>query len=257
MGRLAEASDMTLQGTIEQSRRDMAILEELIADPRRLGPYYQPIQRLSDGTLVGYKATGRGDAGTQLADTLTLLSVSRANGLVERLDWAFRCLAFDDLTSGKGSTVGPATLFITPEPETYGSMCPPRLTSSLSRARRELVVVAEIPAEVYPDVDRVCAAVAEFRSYGWQIATRDQADVSGGLDLLGRIRPDVVQVDLSRPGRVPGTSHAGVTRLLAWAASAGAQVMATDVDSIERHDVARSLGATLVRGFFVGEPRTF
>ena len=86
---------MNLLDSTEKARRDRVLIEALIEDPSRLGPDYQPIKDLSDGSVVGYKATGRGQQGTELDNTLALLESAQSSGLVERLDWAFRCLAFE------------------------------------------------------------------------------------------------------------------------------------------------------------------
>src|SRR5687768_1904237 len=112
---------MSLSDSMDTMRANRALIEDLIEHPERLGPDFQPIKLLADGTLVGYKATGRGQEGTELGSTLALLESAQGLGLVERLDWAFRCLAFDEMLD-KGIDL---ELFITPEPETYGGVCPP------------------------------------------------------------------------------------------------------------------------------------
>ena len=80
---------------LDRTRRTRVLVEELIADPAQLGPDLQPVRRLTDDAVVGWKATGRGQPGTELADTLALLDEAVSLGLVERLDWAFRCHVFD------------------------------------------------------------------------------------------------------------------------------------------------------------------
>ena len=45
--------------------------------------------------MLGWKATGRGEHGTEVADTLSLLEKAATLGLVEGLDWVFRCLTVD------------------------------------------------------------------------------------------------------------------------------------------------------------------
>ena len=58
---------------LDRTRRTRVLVEELIADPAQLGPDRQPVRRLTDDAVVGWKATGRGKPGTELADTLALL----------------------------------------------------------------------------------------------------------------------------------------------------------------------------------------
>lgn len=239
---------MSLMDSTEKMRRDRVLIEQLIEDPRRLGPDFQPIKSLADGSLVGYKATGRGQTGTDLDSTLALLTSAQSSGLVERLDWAFRCLALD-VAADAGLT---AEVHLTPEPETYNSPCPPRLATSFGRGRRALKIAAEVHAAAFdhPGLD---AAVAEWRGWGWKVVVADVADLFDAtlLRRLDQIRPDVLQVDLAKPGR---ESDPSARELLNWAGATGVQVHALGVDSEARRDQALALGAVAGRGRLVGAP---
>lgn len=243
----ADAAIVTLTDELGQTRRTRALVEELIADPAQLGPDFQPIRRLDDDSLVGWKATGRGLPGTDLADTLALLAGAASLGLVERLDWAFRCLAFDRAVDA-GVDV---PLHITPEPETFISACPPRLAVSFGRGRRALSVSAEIHDDAFVDVARLHAAVEEFREWGWAIVLADVSDLAAATQSMDWLSPDVVQVDLGVPDHLRSP---GVRRMVATAAECGAEVMALGVDSPKRRSEAVELGATLGRGRLLGAP---
>jgi EAL domain-containing protein (putative c-di-GMP-specific phosphodiesterase class I) len=238
---------VTLSDQLDQTRRTRALVEELIADPGQLGPDFAPIRRLDDDALVGWKATGRGLPGTELADTLALLAGAASLGLVERLDWAFRCLAFDRAVDA-GVDV---PLHITPEPETFVSACPPRLAVSFGRGRRALSVAAEIHDDAFADLGRLRAALDEFRGWGWAIVLADVSDLPEATQAMSWLSPDVVQVDLSIAGRLRSPA---VRRMVATAAECGAQVMALAVDSPLRRSEAVELGATLGRGTLFGAP---
>jgi EAL domain-containing protein (putative c-di-GMP-specific phosphodiesterase class I) len=242
---------MSLLESTEKLRRDRVLIEALIEEPSRLGPDFQPIRGLADGEVVGHKATGRGQRGTDLDDTVALLAGAQSTGLVERLDWAFRCLALD-VAVDAGL---PGELHLTPEPETYGSPCPPRLVTAFGRGRRALPVAAEVhPAGLaHPRLD---AAVAEWRGWGWRVVLADVADARGLApgDLvrrLDRLRPDVVQVDVRDPGH-PAVPQ--VSEVLGWAMTHGAHVHAVGVDSEARRAQALDLGAVAGRGLLLGLP---
>ena len=239
---------MTLLDTTEKMRRDRLLIEALIDDPSRLGPDFQPIKNLSDDALVGYKATGRGQSGTELDSTLALLSSAQSGGLVERLDWAFRCLAFD-VAAEAGVT---AEIHLTPEPETFGSSCPPRLATAFGRGRRSLKVAAEVHAAAFAQAG-LEAAVSEWRGWGWRVIVADVAHVYDValLRRLDQLRPDAVQVDLSKPGR---ESDPGVKEILSWAVGAGIDVHALAVDTDVRRQQALDLGAVVGRGRLLGVP---
>lgn len=240
---------MPLSADMERVHRTRELVEELINDPRRLGPDYQPIVRLADQKLVGVKSTGRGSPGTDLADTLTLLDGARSLGLVERLDWAFRALTFDDL-SGRDDV----ELHLTPEPETFGTACPPRFAGSVARGRRELAVAAELHADSFGPGVALDQGLREIREWGWRVVLADVADDETAVRGAYGIRPDVVQLDLRLPGRRPGTLPAGAQRLLSMASDTGAQVMALGVDSEAARGLAVDLGCVLARGALFGRP---
>jgi EAL domain-containing protein (putative c-di-GMP-specific phosphodiesterase class I) len=241
---------MSLLNSVEKLRNDRLLLERLIEKPEQLGPDFQPVRSLDDDTVVGYKATGRGQAGTELNSTLALLESAQGLGLVERLDWAFRCLAFDVFLD-RGVDV---EMWITPEPETYRSACPPRLATSWGRGRRGVRVAAEVPAHAFADPAYLRSGVEEFRDWGWRIVADDVADVPGAVGLLDQVRPDVLKLDLDKPGRAPGAVADGVRAMLDHAARRGIAVVALGVDSESRRDAAKSLGATLGRGRLLGTP---
>ena len=237
----------SLVNALDRTRRTRALVEELINDPAQLGPDFQPVRRLTDNAVVGWKATGRGRPGTELADTLALLGGAASLGLVERLDWAFRALVFDRaVLAGVRETV-----HLTPEPQTYLSACPPRLAVSVGRGRRELAVAAEVHDDGLADLRLLERAVAEMRGWGWQIVLADVADERDALHALDLVRPDVVQVDLSRAGR---RGSAAVAAFLEAGLSVGAEVMALGVDSAGQRAEAMTLGATVGRGLLLGTP---
>jgi EAL domain-containing protein (putative c-di-GMP-specific phosphodiesterase class I) len=237
----------SLVTALDRTRRTRALVEELINDPAQLGPDFQPVRRLTDDAVVGWKATGRGRPGTELADTLALLGEAASLGLVERLDWAFRALVFDRaVLAGVRETV-----HLTPEPQTYLSACPPRLAVSVGRGRRELAVAAEVHDDGLADLRLLERAVAEMRGWGWQIVLADVADERDARDAVDLVRPDVVQVDLSRAGR-PGS--AAVATFLEAGLAVGAEVMALGVDTAGQRAEAMALGATVGRGLLLGTP---
>lgn len=241
---------MSLLRSVEKLREDRALIERLIEAPSQLGPDFQPVRVLADDTVVAYKATGRGQAGTDLDSTLALLESAQGLGLVERLDWAFRCLALDVFVENGTD----AEMWITPEPETYRSPCPPRLATSWSRGRRAVRGAAEVPAHAFAAPDAMLAGVDEFRSWGWRVVADDVADVPRGLELLDQVRPDVLKLDLDRPGRHPGAASDPVRAMLDLAARRSIPVMALGVDTEARRTAAQELGATLGRGRVLGLP---
>jgi EAL domain-containing protein (putative c-di-GMP-specific phosphodiesterase class I) len=232
---------MNLRGELDQARRTRVAIEELIAAPALLGPDLQPIRRMADGGLVGHKAVGRGRPGTEIGDTLSLLAGAQSLGLVERLDWAFRCHTFDVALS----TPDLGELHLTPEPETFGSPCPPRLSESWHRGRRALSLVAELHDDAFADLPRLSRALEEMRGWGWRFAVGDLSPYRSLWDAVAQVGPTYVEVDLADPSRA---ALAEVADWLAVGQAAGATVLAVGVDSAAAHEAASRVGAQLFRG---------
>lgn len=231
---------MSLADQLEHARRARTAIEDLIAHPELLGPDLEPIRRVSDGLLVGHKATGRGKPGTEVGDTMTLLEGAKSLGLVERLDWAFRCHTFGVALAR--TDIG--ELHLTPEPETFGSACPPRLAETWSRGRRELDVVAELHEDAFADLATLRSACDEMRGWGWRFAVADLADHPTVVEQLTWIQPTYVEVDLADIRRLDKSS------VRAWVSAgraAGAGILAVGVDSEAAHTAARAGGADLTR----------
>lgn len=240
---------MALPTDVAQTYRTRDLIEALIADPRQLGPDYQPIHSLANNSLVGFKATGRGAEGTDLADTLSLLDGARSLGLVERLDWAFRALAVEDLLP-----MPHYELHLTPEPETFGTLCPPRFAGVMSRGRAGLRVAAEIHPESFEPGVALHAGIAEIREAGQKVIVTGLVASPELVARAAEIRPDVVQIDLRHAvGAVSDEDHR-VRQACDLAHEVGAAVMAIGVDTPTLREHALALGATLARGDLYGVP---
>lgn len=240
---------MPLSTDLERTYRTRELIEALLSDPRQLGPDYEPIHSLTDGALIGYKATGRGAAGTELSDTLSLLDGARSLGLVERVDWAFRALAFEDMLK-----TPQLALHLTPEPETFGTPGAPRFAGITAQAKRELTVAAELHAEAFADGVALDAGIGEMREWGWSLVLADVADDDLALRRAAQFCPDVIQIDLRLAGRAEGDEHHGVRRLLALAVDCGSEIMALGVDSPSLRELAVERGASVARGGVFGRP---
>ena len=236
----------TLSDELAVTRQVRRHLEDLIAEPAQLGPDYQPIRRLADDEIAGWQVAGRGQATGDRADLPTLLRAARSLGLAERLDWTFRCLAFERAIAG-GLT---EPLHIRPSVAVYGTVAPPRLAVAFSRARAQVKVVAEVHEAAWDQPTLVTTGVEEFRRWGWDVAV---GDLSGRQDfgsLLQKVKPKVAAVDLSTPGR---SNDDNVKRYVETAHRLGIETIAIGVDSPLRRGEAVALGLTLARGRAIGE----
>ncbi len=245
-----------LGDALRRTRQARTLVESLIADPSLLGPDFTAIRSLtpaadaaerrppSAAPRLGWQVAARGRPGTAVSDALSLLSEARRLGLVERLDWAFRCHVFDVASAANVD----GELHLRPEPETFGSPCPPRLAVSFLRGRRSLAVVAELTEAAFADTDRLRTSVEQMRSWGWQFSYADLQGTAAeqrAIALAATIRPAYQQVDVRR----------GATGALHETAQAhGATLLAVGVDSPAELERARGLGAAWGCGTLIGLP---
>jgi EAL domain-containing protein (putative c-di-GMP-specific phosphodiesterase class I) len=222
-------------------------IEELIADPRRQSYRFEPIISLDSDGIIGYRSRTAGQLGTGLHTTPQLIDAAVATGQLDRLDWSVRTFLMSHaLELGLQSQ-----LHFTPEPATYGRPCPPDLSLPFVRARQELRMAAEIPLAAFAEEWMLRSGVGQFRSYGWLVVIDDVADLPNGLALAEQLEPDWVRLDMDLPGRTPQVSES-VATMLDWAKRNGVSVLAHGVNSAERRDAARDLGASFARGSFIG-----
>ncbi|HVF19976.1 MAG TPA: EAL domain-containing protein [Mycobacteriales bacterium] len=248
----ATSFDSGLAGSVQNLQRDREILDRMVAD-QSLTSDFQPVVELATGEVAGYKAIAHGPEGTAVATPVGLLESAKATGHLERLDWMFRCRAFE--LAMDGGVTKPKRVHITVESETYGSSCPPRLAAAFGRARRELLVAVDVPVRAYDDAEGLARGLDETRQIGWLVSLDDIAERPDAIEALDAIQPDVIKLDLARPGRVAGPGQLpGVTSLLAYAARTGTAIMAESVDLAVHRGVAEALGATYARGRVFGSP---
>jgi EAL domain-containing protein (putative c-di-GMP-specific phosphodiesterase class I) len=84
----------------------------------------------------------------------------------------------------------------------------------------------------------------------------DLVDLSddAGLSAIDEVAPDVVQLDVSKPGRSPDAMAPEVRAWIDAARSHGAELMALGVDSSHARAAAVALGCTTARGLLLGAP---
>lgn len=244
-----DAAVSPLQGMVDEMQRNRALVEGLIDSPARQDVMFQPIADIASGEVVAYRSRILGRQGSDF-NTAAVLAACEGTGLLERLDWSYRVHVLDSVLQ-RGLKL---PVHMTPEPITYGALCPPRLAATFGRARRELSLGSEIPTAAFSDVPMLLRGIDEQREWGWRIVCDDIGDSAEAVAELDRVRPDWIRVDFDLPGRNTASLAPGVRRMLDWATANNATVMGHGVDSAQRKTQAAELGATVIRGLVVGPP---
>jgi diguanylate cyclase (GGDEF)-like protein/PAS domain S-box-containing protein len=105
------------------------------------------------------------------------------------------------------------------------------------------------------DINHLEAVFDYYRSHGCRVALDDLGAGYSSLNLLVRLRPDIVKLDKDIVQALPdATSVAVVTAIVDIAHSYGGQVLAECVETEEQAAVATELGADLGQGWLFGRP---
>ncbi len=213
-----------------------------------LRPVFQPIVDLGTGEVAGYEALARGPAGSPLESPAAMFSAAREAGRLAELDSACRSAA---LAAARTADLrAPSSLWLNVEPEAVddwrGAALPtagPRLV--LEVTERELALK---PAELLE-------AVMTLRRQGAAIALDDVGADPRSLALLPFVAPEVVKLDMHLVRTEPTEEILrGLGTIHAWAARAGARILAEGLETPEHLEQARRLGATLGQGWLFGRP---
>jgi EAL domain-containing protein (putative c-di-GMP-specific phosphodiesterase class I) len=225
-----------------------------ILQGRRLETVFQPIVHLDSGVTVGYEALVRGPAGSAFASAQSLVEEAYRAGRVVEFDWAARASACR--AALRAGLPTDCLLFLNIEPLAMNSECPPDLWPDIEHGFQAFKVVLEVtersldrdPSSLLEGIDRQRPRVAG-------LALDDVGSRLRSLSMLPVLAADVLKLDLT-------VTHGGPTPAamkildIAYEESerTGATILAEGVATAGHADVARSLGATLGQGRFLGPP---
>ncbi|MEN0012529.1 MAG: EAL domain-containing protein, partial [Solirubrobacteraceae bacterium] len=214
---------------------------------------YQPIVRLSSGTIAGFEALARGPRGSLLEFPDRLFTAARHAGCLDALDAACRAAA---LAGAATSAIADgATLFVNTEPDTSARAMVGTYDSLLATGGGSRVVFEFTERALTARPADVLEATEQLRRLGAGIALDDVGIDPRSLALLAFLQPDVVKLDLSivqgaRTQRAARVMHA----VGAYAERSGAAIVAEGIETPEHLAIALSLGATHGQGWLFGRP---
>ncbi|MFI7586998.1 EAL domain-containing protein [Spongisporangium articulatum] len=228
---------------------------------------YQPIVSLTGDSplppagpgpadVVGYEALLRatGPNGPIMPDQL--FGAAADAGWLHVLDRVGRTSAL----RGAAGWLGDATLFVNFLPTTIYR--PEVCLATTERAARQAgidlgqVVFEVTESERVTDLDHLSRVFDYYRQQGCRVALDDLGAGYSSLNMLVRLRPDVVKLDKEIVGRLPDpSSRAVVAAVVEIAASYGGTVLAECIETREQALSARELGVTLGQGWYFGRPQ--
>lgn len=217
---------------------------------------YQPIVTLVDRRVVGFEALLRARTadGTDLPPAPLFGHAERA-GLSPRLDRIGRTSAL----RGAAGWLGDRSLFVNFIPT---SIYDPRVCLATTEEAAEQAgipltqVVFEVTeSERVTDLQHLKRIFDYYRERGCRVALDDLGAGYSSLEVLVRLKPDVVKLDRTLIEHLPDPTSTAVVRAVVGITHAyGGLVLAEGVETEVQSAAALELGADLGQGFHYGRP---
>ena len=232
-------------------------LVQLLAD-NQLETHYQPIVNAADPAEVfGYECLLRGrDSEGELVAAGRLFSTAREMDLLFQLDRAARVSAI----RGAHAHGLNCRIFVNFNPTAiYDAAYCLRTTireveqSSLSP---EQVVFEVVETEEIGDVNHLLRILEVYRNAGFRVALDDLGSGYCSLNLLARLRPDFVKLDMELIRGVDGDPYKAQVagKLLELAREIGVKTIAEGIESRGEWEWCRDHRADYVQGYLFARP---
>jgi diguanylate cyclase (GGDEF)-like protein len=250
-----DAMHQTAMGVLdlEQSLRDGLLRDEF-------EPWFQPIVRLDDGSVVGYEALLRWRHPVRgVLAPGDFLRVAEDSGLIGGIDWRMFRLSLEAGTALVANG-GYITLNVSP-----------RLFQHNDFDRRLLDLVAEIGFDpralrlevtegtLLGDPESVVATLHRLREAGVEAALDDFGTGYSSLGHVHRFPLRMIKIDQSfvapfANGESPRTS-AVIEAILALGHALGTEIVAEGIETAAQHAVLRGMGCQFGQGYLFASPQ--
>ncbi|MDP1698405.1 MAG: GGDEF and EAL domain-containing protein [Xanthomonadaceae bacterium] len=227
---------------------------------REFEPYFQPIVRLEDSSVVGYEALLRWHHPIRgVLAPGAFLAVAEASGILEAIDWQMFEL-----------TVAAIPQLLTQSQYVNLNVSPQHFRSAhldiklLALLRNNAVEPSQVHIEItegalMDDPEQAIAIIERLRQAGVVTALDDFGTGYSSLSYLHRFALATVKIDRSfiidlAPG-VRGSGEPVVRAILALAQSVGLDVVAEGIETSAQHEALSGLGCLLGQGYLFARPQ--
>jgi EAL domain-containing protein (putative c-di-GMP-specific phosphodiesterase class I) len=243
-------------GTLIAASRGSWLLETLREE--RLAVHFQPIVSADDaGDVFAYECLLRGiRTDGAMISPARMFDAARSTETLFYLDRTARLRAIEEI-----SHLGLDTLaFINFNPTSIydPASC---LHSTLDAVERSNISAESIVFEVTEsdgirDMNHLERVLSHYRDAGFRVALDDLGSGHGSLNLLTRVRPDFVKLDMELVRDVDADPYKATvaSSLLQMATDLGVQVVAEGVETAEQHDWLVAHGADYLQGYYLAYP---
>jgi EAL domain-containing protein (putative c-di-GMP-specific phosphodiesterase class I) len=224
----------------------------------RLTSHFQPIVSLQDTSQVyAHEALLRGiDEDGNHIPPGGLFQQARQGGLLFQLDLAARRSAIINAVR-QGIT---SRLFVNFSPAAiYDPVYCLRTTVGAVREGgldRSQVVFEVIESDRADDPAHLQRILEHYRAAGFRVALDDVGAGYGNLNLLNRLRPDYIKLDMELTRNVDRDPYKAmvVSKLLEMANELGIESIVEGIETQEELDWTRDHGAQYAQGYFIARP---
>jgi EAL domain-containing protein (putative c-di-GMP-specific phosphodiesterase class I) len=237
---------------------ELLVLERLqdILLRERVVTAYQAIQRMQEGTIMGFEALSRGPRGSGLDSAFDLFDAAKRHGLRVELDRLCRRRAL--LSSGR--IPSNVKIFVNTLPAT---MRDPQfrdkaLIDFLDKAQvaPDRIVIEITEQEVIENHAIFRDTMAYFTGLGMSFAVDDVGAGYSGLDTIAKLKPDYLKIDIGlvRDVHVSQVNRQMVKALIALGHGIDAKVIAEGIQKEEEAQTLRALGVDFGQGYHLARP---
>ena len=213
---------------------------------------YQPIVDLDTRSVYAFEALVRGPAGESAASVLAQVN----EGNQYRFDQACRMKAVEG-AARLGMTSLLSINFL-PNAVYRPEVC---IRSTFEAARThgfpiENIIFEVTEGEHIQDRPHLVDIFRQYRRFGFQTAIDDFGAGYAGLNLLAEYQPDIVKIDMDlvRDIHLHHPRQAIVTGITGICRELGIRVLAEGIETREERDFLRSVGITLMQGYWFAKP---
>ncbi|GHG97693.1 EAL domain-containing protein [Comamonas sp. JC664] len=234
-------------------------LVDLLAE-QRLTTHFQPIVHAQDtGRIFAYEALMRGrERDGALVPPGRMMQTAREADLLFQLDLAARTTAIREAVKHGLNT----HLFInfTPTAIYDASFCLRSTVEAIHAAGipPERVVFEIIETDQTADAEHLRGIVDFYRRSGFQVALDDLGAGFSSLNLIHRLRPDIIKLDMELVRDVHLDPYKGsiVEKLLEIARTLGIRTVAEGIETHEELRWVRAHGVDFVQGYLISRPQS-
>jgi EAL domain-containing protein (putative c-di-GMP-specific phosphodiesterase class I) len=236
--------------------RQQWLLDLIVQD--RLTSYFQPIVDISQPTCVhGFECLLRGrELNGDIVSPTAMFDVARETGSLSQLDriagtMAIRCSSRNQIAESIFINLNPCT-------STFSG---PYLHDLVEEAFEAGIPCERITFEIVEtdrvgDLTALQKAIEDFRKYSFKIALDDVGAGYNGLNLLARIKPDLIKLDVDLVRNVDSDPYKAEisSKLLEAAQNLGVETIAEGIETEAEWKWFWEHGADYGQGFAFARP---